>query len=163
MSRYASDTTVSPEKSRAEIESMLNRYGAAGFGYGHDNGQSMIMFRISSGIGGVSLMVRMILPTPNRDERAFTHTPTGKARAESQIEAEYMQEIRRRWRSLALIVKAKLEACASGISTIEREFMADVVDPASNRTLGETILPALEGNYRDPSNKPLALLPGGSR
>lgn len=31
--KYASSTTVSPEKSRGEIEAMLTRYGANSFGY----------------------------------------------------------------------------------------------------------------------------------
>lgn len=34
MTTYASQTTVSPDRSRAEIERTLSRYGATGFMYG---------------------------------------------------------------------------------------------------------------------------------
>ena len=43
---YAEKTTVSTEKSRAEIERTLTRYGADQFMYGWDQEQAVIGFRL---------------------------------------------------------------------------------------------------------------------
>ena len=56
-----------------------------------------------------------------------------------------------------LIVKAKLEAIEAGISTIEREFLADVVMP-NNQTVGQWLAPQIEQVYL--SGKMPPLLPG---
>ena len=52
------------------------------------------------------------------------------------------QEVRRRWRALLLVIKAKLEAVESGISTMDSEFLAFVVLP-SGMTFGEWAAPQL--------------------
>jgi hypothetical protein len=66
----------------------------------------------------------------------------------------------RRWRALALAVKAKLEVVESGIATFEEEFMAHIVMP-DGRTVGEHVAPRIEEAYT--SGQPLALLPGGDQ
>ena len=45
MSRYAESTSVSSEKSRAEIERTLTRYGATGFMYGWTDGNALVAFQ----------------------------------------------------------------------------------------------------------------------
>ncbi len=45
----------------------------------------------------------------------------------------------RRWRALVLVVKAKLEAVASGISTLESEFLANIV-MGNGQTIGAAML-----------------------
>lgn len=45
MSRYAADTSVSVERSKAEIEKTLTRYGASAFAYGWEGDEAMIQFR----------------------------------------------------------------------------------------------------------------------
>ena len=54
-----------------------------------------------------------------------------------------------------LIIKAKLEAVDSGISTVEREFFYDVVLP-DGKTVGEWMAPQLETVYQT-GNMPLIL------
>lgn len=56
------------------------------------------------------------------------------------------QEIRRAWRLLLLLLKAKLEAVREGATTIEREFMADTVMP-NGQTFTEYAQPQLEQAY----------------
>lgn len=74
--------------------------------------------------------VRFVLPLPDRNLREFTHTPaTRKLRATKAADAEYEKAIRQRWRALALVVKAKLEAVNAGIVTFEQEFYAHTVLP----------------------------------
>jgi hypothetical protein len=46
MPRYAEGTEVSPARSRAEIEHLLEQYGATGFAYGSQADQSMIAFEM---------------------------------------------------------------------------------------------------------------------
>ena len=44
-------------------------------------------------------------------------------------QAAWEQVCRQRWRALLLIIRAKLEAVASGITTLENEFLANIVLP----------------------------------
>lgn len=82
--RYASSTDVSSERSKAEIERTLTRYGATSFLIGWEAGRAAIMFEF----GG--RRIRFILPLPERTERRFTHTPTtGKLRSATQAETAY--------------------------------------------------------------------------
>lgn len=61
MARYAADTSVAADRSRAEIEKTLIRYGADGFGYGWEGDRAVVTFRM----GG--RMVRFMLSMPSRD------------------------------------------------------------------------------------------------
>ena len=53
-----------------------------------------------------------------------------------------------------LVIKAKLEAVTAGISTIETEFLANIVPP-NNTTAGEWILPQIDQAYRNGAMPPL--------
>lgn len=142
--RYASQTSVSVEKSRAEIESVLARYGAERFAYATEPGRACVGFEIKD-IGDTLLAVRMTLPLPAKSERRFTHrTVYGKLTENppEMVNKLWEQACRSSWRSLCLVIKAKLEACAAGISTVEREFLADIVTP-DGRTIGEIVRPQL--------------------
>ncbi len=141
MSRYAASTSVSSERSRAEIEQILKRYGADQFAYGWDQSDAMIQFRAHG------RLVRFVLPLPDRNAREFTHTPvSGQRRQEPAAEKEYEQAVRQRWRALVLLVKAKLEGVASGVVTFEEEFLAHTVLP-DNSTVSEFMEPQIELAY----------------
>ena len=116
--RYAESTTVPSDRSRAEIEKTLARYGATTFQYGWQQDRAAIGFVMSG------RQIRFILPLPDRENPDFTRTPTGKSRTATAAEAAYEQAVRQRWRALSLMVKAKLEAVASGIVTFEEEFIS---------------------------------------
>lgn len=154
MSRYAANTEVSSDRSRAEIETTLRRYGASAFSYGWDARAAAIMFEIGQ------RRMRFRLPLPDPKERRFTHTETrGIERNQAAREAEYDRAVRQSWRALALIIKAKLEAVASGIVTFEEEFLAHVVLP-NGATVGEWVRPQLASAYE--RNELPALLPGAN-
>lgn len=154
MSRYADRTDVTSDRSRAEIERVLRRYGATAFVYGWDRLAATIMFELAD------RRVRFRLPMPDRNDRAFTHTPAkGQRRSEDAIEREWEQAQRQRWRALALVIKAKLEAVEAGITTAEQEFLAHICLP-DGTTLGDWAQPQLAVAYR--RNEMLALLPGGN-
>lgn len=159
MGTYASDTSVSSEKSRNEIERTLARYGATSFAYGWEQERAMVGFVADD------RQIRFVLPLPNREDREFTHTPSrGNRRSDAQIEAAYEQAVRQRWRALALVIKAKLEAVESGIVTFEEEFAMHMVLP-NGTTVGDWVVPQIAESYATGKMPPalLALPAGGTR
>lgn len=100
--RYASETDVSPEKSRAEIERTLRRYGAAGFAYGWSGRDAMIGFEAH----GRQIRIRISLPS--LDDVKLS--PRGRRRSSVSIQASALEKATRQcWRAMALVVKAKLD------------------------------------------------------
>lgn len=154
MTRYAADTSVSQDKSRNEIEATLKRYGATSFMYASEEAAAMIGFRISG------RMVKFVLPMPDPKAREFTHTPAkGMARSPAEAQKAWEQAGRQRWRALALVIKAKLEAVAAGITNIEDEFLAHTVLPDGS-TVGQFIKPQIALAY-ERGSMPTTLLLGG--
>ena len=148
---YAENTSVPIDRSKAEIERVLSRYGATGFGYMIRGTRAMIMFEAHN------RQIRFSLPMPDPSNDSYRKTPTGRIRRGESQAAAYEQEMRRRWRALALAIKAKLEAVDTGITEFEQEFLAHIVLPG-NKTVGEMIQPSIEEAYH--TGKVVALLPG---
>lgn len=150
--KYATTTNVTSDASVGEIQRILRRYGATAFMQGWDAGSAIVGFEIHD------RKIVMTIPMPHADEHRFTHTPsTGKERAATAREREYEQAIRQVWRALALVIKAKLEAVAAGITTIEQEFLAHILMP-DGYTVGQHALPKIAEAYA--TNTTPALLPG---
>jgi len=147
---YAENTSVSTDKSRAEIERTLQRYGADQFMYGWDQERAVVGFRM------VGRQIKFVLPMPDKSGRDFTHTPTGKVRKESAAFSEWEQACRQRWRALSLVIKAKLEAVDAGIAIFEDEFMANIVLPDGG-TVSQFMLPQITAAYE--SGKMPLMLP----
>src|SRR5690349_2907857 len=105
---FAADTEVTPEKSRSEIERTVKKYGADEFGYGEIPSGAFVTFRI----GG--RRVKFTIPYPSADDPLIKFTPSGRWRPTKEIPIARAKELRRRWRSLALAIKAKLEIAQSG-------------------------------------------------
>jgi len=137
---YAAQTAVTSEKSRNEIERTLTRYGASSFAYGWQGSQAMIGFAMDG------RQIRFLLPLPDPADRAFTRTPTGRGRSTTEAAKAHEQAVRQRWRALALIVKAKLEAVESGIVTFEDEFAMHMILP-DGRRVAEHVMPAIASAY----------------
>lgn len=153
--RYAADTEVASDRSRAEIERTLRRYGASAFAYGWDRTMASVMFEMA----GRQVRLQIPMPDPASDE--FTLTPTGRrTRSPGAAEQAYEQAVRQRWRALALVIKAKLEAVASGITTVEQEFLAHIQLPDGS-TVGDWAAPQLAIAY-ERGTMP-ALMPGGGQ
>ena len=89
MSRYAENTSVSSERSRAEIEQTVSRYGASGFMYGWDDGTAVMAFQMNG------RRIRFDLTMPDRNSREFTQTETGRDRAPgiTEFEEEFLAHI----------------------------------------------------------------------
>jgi hypothetical protein len=141
--RYAKDTSVSVEKTRAEIESTLNKYGASQFGYAQDSVRGMASINFFAN----DRHVRFVLKLPGRDDKAFARSPAGRnVRSPDERYKAWEQACRQRWRALALCIKAKLEAVACGITEFEDEFMAHIVLP-SGGTVGQLMRPQIAHCY----------------
>ncbi len=130
--KYAEGTSVSLVRSREEIEKLLKRHDATGFMYGEQGKKAMIAFELGD------RRYRMVLkyPSPGDFTWARVNQFREKERTPLEAKAAWEQEKQRLWRGLALLVKGKLEAVASGISTLEEELLAYAVLP-SNETVGE--------------------------
>lgn len=151
--RYAQSTSVSSEKSRAEIEQTLVRYGADGFGYGWQDNSAIIGFRMRG------RSIKFVLPLPDKNAKEFTHTPSrGNRRHPADALREWEQATRQRWRALLLSIKAKLEAVECGIATFESEFMANVMLP-NGQTVGDWLEPQIEQAYQVGKMPVLLMLP----
>lgn len=164
MSRYAAGTAVPMERSRLEVERTLQRYAATGFAYAWEHRPVPTPVEIHA--GWCPLRSHPSNPQPPRCscgkpktiERQFVaiefKMKTGDAERRIRLEVPMPHEsevgtkakaeaaTRQRWRALVLVLKAKLEAVASGISTLEAEFLANVV-MANGMTIGQAIMPRL--------------------
>lgn len=114
--RYAQYSTIEVSKSQSQIQELLKKYGATAFVSGYD------------GAAGT---------------QAIGFTIAGfKIRFSMAMQKE-VHEDRRMWRAMLLVIKAKLEAVESDISTVEKEFLAWVVTE-TGQTVGEMLLPQLQ-------------------
>ncbi len=146
--KYAANTAVSSDKSKAEIERTLQKYGASGFMYGWQDSKAVVMFQMSG------KHIKFILQMPDRQSREFTHTEKGRDRAENAQIQIYEQSIRQKWRALALVIKAKLEAVESGIAEFQSEFLANIVLP-DGQSVGSYMIPQVEKAYETGKMPPL--------
>lgn len=139
---YAAGTTVSAERSKAEIETILKKYGAKEFVSGWTETEAAIVFTAHS------RRIRFTLKIPPI-EQFKKGVKWNVEREFSDDEATRMQdqEVRRRWRALGLVIKAKLEAVESQVKTFEEEFLSYIVEPNSGRTVGEILIPRLDNLY----------------
>lgn len=140
MSGFADTTTVSPEKTRAEIETLIRKYKADAFSSGWDELTAWVGFRAADRL----VKFRIVLPDPT--DRRFTHDRNGWRRTDAAREKAYDQAVRTIWRRLLLCIKAKLESVASGIESFETAFAAHIVMPDGS-TVGDLIRPAIAAAY----------------
>lgn len=150
MTRYAESTSVSAEKSRAEIEASLRRYGADQFAYMTSRTEARVGF-VAQG-----RQVQFRLEMPDQTDREFRLTPTGRTRSSTQAEQAWEQATRQRWRALALVIKAKLEAVEAGITEFDDEFLAHMMLP-NGSTIGQALKPQLDDVYS--TGRMLELMP----
>ena len=152
--RYAEGTSVSIARSRDEIERLLARHKATGFLYGEQGNRAMIAFELEG------RRYRMELKYPRLQDIETRRNQYTRRKSDAELKrTAWEAEKQRLWRGLVLLVKGKLEAASSGISTIESELMAYTVMP-NNQTVGEWLEPQLAEVYTSGQMPPL--LPGAN-
>ena len=137
---YAQRTQVTVDRSRAEVENLLKRFGAEGFAYAWEGGQETIGFVYAG------KRVRLSIPLPKRESY--------------RSEEAWAKERRRRFRVLVLAVKSLLVAVEDGLVGFEEAFLSWFVTP-SGQTVGDLVVPQLEAAARRGELPPL-MLPGGT-
>lgn len=151
MSIYAQNTAVSSERSRAEIEQILSRYGATAFAYATNSNKAMIRFQAFDR----HIMFVLELPDPKNPE--FTHK-LGKTylRKFSPEESrdKWERACRQKWRCLALAIKGRLESVESKIDTFEDAFLAHIVMP-DGKTVSAHTKDLIETAYQTGKMQPL--------
>ena len=140
MRKFAPNTTVSSKKSRLEIERTVYKYGAKKFAFGSDELTSYIGFELEN------RRILFNLPILDRFDREFTETPTGIKRTSLQAQRAWKQATRQTWRALNLVIKAKLEAVASKICTVQGEFLNNILMP-NGQTVGANIHANIDEAY----------------
>lgn len=138
MSRYAENTEVPVDRSLGQIQTTLKTHGASRFVYGEDDDAFMIGFVMEG------RQYRFVVPLPQRTDRDIAYTDTGKARLSSAIPGLLEQGRKQRFRALLLVLKAKLEAIDTGITTLEDEFLSALVLGNGDVTFGQYVRPQLQ-------------------
>lgn len=138
MTRFAEGTRVEVASSRAEIEKLVTRFGATRFMIATDSvgHTAAVQFFAKE---------RMIRLTLSLGQKGPSGTPVPVTDAEA----------RRRWRSLALLLKAKLVAVDDGLVEFEQEFLPNIV-MADGVTVYERTRDGLRLEYQ--SGKPTLFL-----
>lgn len=140
MSRpYAAGTTVTANRTEAEIKDLLTRRGVTKIATMVDCDAFSIVFEF----GGVAY--RSKLPLPDPEDPAFTEYSQKSVtyrRAENASRELYAKELNRRWRAFGMVIKAKLVAVEEGISTMQEEFFGQAVT-GNGQTVAERFLPEL--------------------
>ena len=135
---YAAQSRVPISKTKTDIEELLGKHGAVGFGYVTEGDRAMIAFNMAG------RRVQIMLVMPSFDD--FARTPRNTRRTSAAQQSAWEQACRQRWRALLLIIRAKLEAVESGITTLESEFLANLVLPDGG-TVGDWMAPQIDEAY----------------
>lgn len=148
---YAEGTTVSPEKSLAEIQQTLKRYGSSKFGLLDEGDRLAIMFEMKG------RRVKFAVPMPPVADFKFDGAKRARSQAQ-QLSAQY-KEHSRRYRALLLVIKSKLESVESGIESFDEAFMGHLVLP-SGQTMHEWAGPQIQRVYETGQMPPLMITSG---
>lgn len=131
---YAKGTTVGAGQTRGEIEDLLTRHGATRFATMNDGKTYTMAFEIDK----IAYKIDLPLPDPESDEFwLYKRGSVVYRREEAAGRKNYQDELNRRWRALGAVIKAKVIAVNEGISTIEREFLGNVMLPGG-QTIADT-------------------------
>jgi hypothetical protein len=139
MSLYARNTQVSVERSEAEIKKTLVRYGGDNVILGTSRAlrQAAVEFKFKE------RSYRVAITLPDHGSQEFHRTGTGRARVREAATRDYDRACRQKWRVLALLLKAQLEAVQEGILAPEDAFMSWLMLP-NGQTIGEATKPHLD-------------------
>ena len=135
---YAAQTRVPISKTKTDIEDLLSKHGANGFGYVTEGNRALVAFNMAG------RRVQIMLVMPSIDD--YARTPRNARRTQAAQQSAWEQVCRQRWRALVLIIRAKLETVESGITALESEFLANIVLP-DGETVGQRLAPQVDEAY----------------
>ena len=155
---YASGTKVTEDRSHFELRTLLRKFGCSETGSAATTEAEILMFTKGA------FTYRFTLPMPEPMDAVKTQAEIGRRLSKkvhySAREALDLERARR-LRSLVLLIKAKLIAVEEGISTVEKEFLGQMVTP-SGQTVEELWLPEIERAQLEGRMPNTLALPGRS-
>lgn len=153
---FAERTEVPIAKTKGEIDGLLRKHRATGFGTFEEADRALIVFQMKD------RRIRFDLPLPKASDRRFTVAPNHRQRSAGAATAAWEQACRSRWRALFLCIKAKLESIESGIETFDDAFLAHIQMP-DGRTVGEHVKPNVAIAYQGGDMKNLLPSPAHTK
>src|SRR5947209_6140525 len=114
----AEETTL-----RRQLERMLADHGADQLGFAATNELAGISFRIDGRVYQASL------PMPGREDPELTLTAGGRVRSGAALTKVWRAERVRRWKALAGLVRAALEAEAANLAPLQLTLAGWLVLP----------------------------------
>ena len=129
-----SNTTVPYERTKAEIEKLLKSYGVKGIRWTSMEGQDdKLEFIVEADVRGVKKQIGIMVHPP--------HIIVNKRKGYHGI--VHTENINQEYRLLYHWIKSKIEAVVWGLSTIEKEFLSEVIVSLPDgryETVGEVVL-----------------------
>ena len=156
---YAEDTRVPVSKTRVEIEDLLRKHGVEDTATRWLKDHGIVAFQHA----GRVFRFQVALPALESFAVIETDKPSWqwKTRTPEQQRAVWEQACRTKWRSILLIIKARLVAIEAGAETWESAFLFHVVGP-NGELLGPSIVEKLERAYGAGGAPLPPLLPAGA-
>lgn len=134
---FAAGTSVSVEKTRTEIDTLLGKHGAIARGISVDDvaAQAVVMFAI----GEHRYRLRVPLPKLAEHARGVSRRQ-GYSRTPAEQQKAFEQAMRERWRGAFLLLRAMLESVRLGILSAQDVLggilvLPDGVTPQEGRFL----------------------------
>ncbi|MDQ1280671.1 MAG: hypothetical protein QG670_1934 [Thermoproteota archaeon] len=135
-------TEVDPNQSRVEIDKLLRSYGIQKIIWASDYERNdvQLAFETEAEIQGVRKIFTVMLRPPLILKNARIYN-----RQKGVTEKVKIPDWPRSMRILFWYVKAKIEAVAYGLASVEKEFLSQVIVslPDGNRTVGEVLEPIM--------------------
>jgi hypothetical protein len=135
VTRFAEKTVVPVATSQENVKRLLRGAGSDQVAVYEATDKSAVAFRVDGRFYRITVPVKAKVSNPAQEER-------------------------RAWRLLLLLIKSKLEAVREGATTIEREFLADMLTPDGS-TVSEWVKEPLRLAYQEGKMPAQLLLPGG--
>ena len=132
-----SSTIADPDRTKAQIDKLLRQYGINEFQWTNTQLQTVLAFKAETEINGQrrTLLIKVEPPLFVSARRTWDET---RGRYEKKDLPNYAQS----YRLLYHWLKAKIEAIAYGLTSVEQEFLSQVVvslPGGESRTIGEIL------------------------
>ena len=139
MAKYAEGTKTPVSNSQMEVLRILEGHGITQHMLANDSatGTHNLIFKHT----GVTYKISVQMPA--RDAKQFQRNGRGLARSQQEIADAWAAEVRRRWRSFLLVIKAKVIGIDDGVTTFDEAFLPYVVVNEQYETLAEVMVPRI--------------------
>lgn len=141
---FYKSTTISPERSKADIDKMLKDFDIDTRAWITKDGEDVLIFEWKVDVNGVLKNIAFELRPPEiRQERRVWNQRLGRSE-KVNVRNEAVA-----YRLLFNYIKNKLEAIRVGMVTVENEFMAHIkfsLRDGTSTTLGQNFVQLMSGN-----------------